>query len=213
MRKGKNKLTLTTAFRNGSSEKKELLTKSVLSALVVGTAFTAALGVTSTVSAVEPEHKVADVNNRIAMYMTDSDDVDATATTTDAIAIGNGAAAITYGTIAIGANTGGISEDNKEKQASTATNAIYIGHEAGKSTSGESVVAIGSNAGDNMSGESVVAIGPTAGGSAAGAAGADGADEMIAIGLQAGYTQQGAKRTYISVEIPVMSRRVQEIST
>lgn len=29
MRKGKNKLTLTTAFRNGSSEKKELLTKIV----------------------------------------------------------------------------------------------------------------------------------------------------------------------------------------
>lgn len=86
-----------------------MLTKSVLSALVVGTAFTAALGVTSTVSAVEQEHKVADVNNRIAMYMTDSDNVDATATTTDAIAIGNGAAATTYGTIAIGANTGGIS--------------------------------------------------------------------------------------------------------
>ena len=50
MRKGKNKLTLTTAFRNGSSEKKELLTKSVLSALVIGTAFTAVLGATSTVS-------------------------------------------------------------------------------------------------------------------------------------------------------------------
>lgn len=191
MRKGKNKLILTIAFRNGLSEKKELLTKSVLSALVVGTAFTAALGVTSTVSAVEQEHKVADVNNRIAMYMTDSDNVDATATTTDAIAIGNGAAATTYGTIAIGANTGGISEDNEENQASTARNAIYIGHEAGKSTSGESVVAIGSNAGDNMSGESVVAIGPTAGGSAAGA------DEMIAIGLQAGYTQQGAKNIHI----------------
>ena len=108
MRKGKNKLTLTTAFRNGSSEKKGLLTKSVLSALVVGTAFTAALGVTSTVSAVEQEHKVADVNNRIAMYMTGDDNVDATATTTDAIAIGNGAAATTYGTIAIGANTGGL---------------------------------------------------------------------------------------------------------
>lgn len=120
MRKGKNKLTLTIAFRNGSSEKKELLTKSVLSALVVGTAFTAVLGATSTVSAVEQEHKVADVNNRIAMYMTDSDKVDATATTTDAIAIGNGAAATTYGTIAIGANTGGISTDNEEKQASTA---------------------------------------------------------------------------------------------
>ena len=125
------------------------------------------------------------------MYMTGSDEVDATATTTDAIAIGNGAAATTYGTIAIGANTGGISTDNEENQASTATNAIYIGHEAGKSTSGESVVAIGSNAGDNMSGESVVAIGPTAGGSAAGA------DEMIAIGLQAGYTQQGAKNIHI----------------
>ena len=191
MRKGKNKLTLTTAFRNGSSEKKELLTKSVLSALVVGTAFTAALGVTSTVSAVEPEHKVADVNNRIAMYMTGDDNVDATATTTDAIAIGNGAAATTYGTIAIGANTGGISTDNKENQASTATNAIYIGHEAGKSTSGESVVAIGSNAGDNMSGESVVAIGSTAGGSAAEA------DYLIAIGWQAGYTQQGAKNIHI----------------
>ena len=193
MRKGKNKLTLTTAFRNGSSEKKELLTKSVLSALVVGTAFTAALGVTSTVSAVEveQEHKVADVNNRIAMYMTGSDKVDATATTKDAIAIGNGAAATTSGTIAIGANTGGISEDNEEKQASTATNAIYIGHEAGKSTSGESVVAIGANAGDNMSGDYTVAIGPTAGGSAAGA------DEMIAIGLQAGYTQQGAKNIHI----------------
>lgn len=53
MRKGKNKLTLTTAFRNGSSEKKELLMKSVLSMLVVGTAFTAVLGATSTVSAVD----------------------------------------------------------------------------------------------------------------------------------------------------------------
>ena len=191
MRKGKNKLTLTTAFRNGSSEKKELLTKSVLSALVVGTAFTAALGVTSTVSAVEQEHKVADVNNRIAMYMTGSDKVDATATTKDAIAIGNGAAATTSGTIAIGANTGGISEDNEENQASTATNAIYIGHEAGKSTSGESVVAIGANAGDNMSGSDTVAIGSTAGGSAANA------DELIAIGWQAGYTQQGAKNIHI----------------
>lgn len=159
--------------------------------MVIGTAFTAALGVTSTVSAVEQEHKVADVNNRIAMYMTDSDNVDATATTTDAIAIGNGAAATTYGTIAIGANTGGISTDNEENQASTATNAIYIGHEAGKSTSGESVVAIGSNAGDNMSGSDTVAIGSTAGGSAADA------DELIAIGLQAGYRQQGAKNIHI----------------
>lgn len=143
--------------------------------MVIGTAFTAVLGATSTVSAVEPEHKVADVNNRIAMYMTGDDNVDATATTTDAIAIGNGAAATTYGTIAIGANTGGISTDNKENQASTATNAIYIGHEAGKSTSGESVVAIGS----------------TAGGSAAEA------DYLIAIGWQAGYTQQGAKNIHI----------------
>lgn len=191
MRKGKNKLTLTTAFRNGSSEKKELLTKSVLSALVIGTAFTAVLGATSTVSAVDQEHKVADVNNRIAMYMTGSDKVDATATTKDAIAIGNGAAATTSGTIAIGANTGGISTDNEENQASTATNAIYIGHEAGKSTSGESVVAIGSNAGDNMSGSDTVAIGSTAGGSAVNA------DELIAIGWQAGYTQQGAKNIHI----------------
>lgn len=143
--------------------------------MVIGTAFTAVLGATSTVSAVEQEHKVADVNNRIAMYMTGSDEVDATATNTDAIAIGNGAAATTYGTIAIGANTGGISTDNEEKQASTATNAIYIGHEAGKSTSGESVVAIGS----------------TAGGSAAEA------DYLIAIGWQAGYTQQGAKNIHI----------------
>ena len=159
--------------------------------MVIGTAFTAVLGATSTVSAVEQEHKVADVNNRIAMYMTGSDEVDATATNTDAIAIGNGAAATTYGTIAIGANTGGISTDNEEKQASTATNAIYIGHEAGKSTSGESVVAIGSNAGDNMSGSYTVAIGSTAGGSAADA------DELIAIGWQAGYTQQGAKNIHI----------------
>lgn len=75
------------------------------------------------------------------MYMTGSDEVDATATNTDAIAIGNGAAATTYGTIAIGANTG-----------------------------------------DNMSGSYTVAIGSTAGSSAADA------DELIAIGWQAGYT-------------------------
>ena len=52
-------------------------------------------------------------------------------------------------------------------------------------------MAIGANAGDNMSGSSTIAIGPTAGGSAADA------DMMIAIGEQAGYTQQGAENIHI----------------